>query len=210
MRIVKEMDPATEVVALCSAANIDPDLAFIDLVISHHQSAIDASRVVLALATHQEFRDFARNVVTAQQQPIRELKTICQDLERLADNMHLGQTCDMHIPYSRDLQDRALHQLDAGRPVHEVAALFGVHRTTLLRWRKRRSAGTLAPRPRTGRTPKIAPVDEPQLIAQVQATPDATLREHGTAWEAATGVAVSEATMCRALQKIGWSLKKRV
>jgi transposase len=115
----------------------------------------------------------------------------------------------MHKAYSRDLRERALVQLDAGRPVHEVAALFGVHRTTLLRWRQRRERGELAPRPRAGRTPKIGPAERPRLLAQVRAAPDATLREHCTAWEAATGVAVSAATMCRALKKVRWTLKKR-
>ncbi len=32
------------------------------------------------------------------------------------------------------LRERALRQVDAGRLVGEVAQLFGVHRTTLLRW----------------------------------------------------------------------------
>jgi transposase len=121
----------------------------------------------------------------------------------------LGQTWGMHKPYSRDLRERALRQLDAGRPVHEIADLFSVHRTTLLRWRQRLAMGELEPRPRPGRTPKIGPAEQLRLIAQVQAAPDATLREHCTAWEAATGVAVSEATMCRALQKVRWTLKKR-
>jgi transposase len=116
----------------------------------------------------------------------------------------------MHKPYSRDLQERALTQLDAGRAVHEVAELFGVHRTTLLRWRQRRAAGTLAPRPKPGRTPKIGRSDHPRLIAQVQTIPDATLREHCDAWHAATGMLVSEPTMCRALRKVRWTLKKRV
>jgi transposase len=116
----------------------------------------------------------------------------------------------MHKPYSRDLRERALGQLDAGRPVHEVAALFGVHRTTLLRWRRRRDLDEFDPRPRPGRIPKIGPADHSRLLAQVQTTPDATLREHGTTWASATGVAVSEATMCRALKTLRWTLKKRV
>jgi transposase len=115
----------------------------------------------------------------------------------------------MKRPRSRDLREQALGQLDAGRPVAEVASVFGVHRSTLARWRRQRAAGMLVPRPRARRPAKIAPTDHPRLIAQVQVTPDATLREHCTVWEAATGVSVSEATMCRALQQAGWPLKKR-
>src|SRR5829696_9036325 len=115
----------------------------------------------------------------------------------------------MDRPRSRDLRERALGQLDAGRPVAEVAAIFGVHRATLARWRRQRAAGVDRARPRRPRAAKIGPPDRPRLIAQVQATPDATPREHAAAWEAATGVSVSEATMCRALRKAGWPLKKR-
>jgi transposase len=111
--------------------------------------------------------------------------------------------------YSSDLRERALRQVDAGRPVGEVAELFGVHRTTLLRWRRRRAAGELDPRARPGRTPKIGRADRPRLLAQVAAAPDATLAEHCAAWAAMTGVAVSPATMCRALRRLGWPLKKR-
>jgi transposase len=115
----------------------------------------------------------------------------------------------MQRPRSRDLRDQALRQLDAGRPVAEVAALFGVHRSTLARWRQDRAAGLDGPRLRRPRPAKIGAADRPRLVAQVQAHPDATLREHGAAWEAATGIAVSEATMCRALRKAGLTLKKR-
>jgi transposase len=116
----------------------------------------------------------------------------------------------MQRPRSRDLRDQALRQLDAGRPVAEVAAVFGVHRSTLARWRQQRRAGLDGPRPRRPRAGKIARTEQPRLIAQVQATPDATLREHCATWDATTGVAVSEATMCRTLKRAGWPLKKRV
>jgi len=111
--------------------------------------------------------------------------------------------------YSSDLRERALRQVDAGRPVGEVAALFGVHRTTLLRWRQRRELGETAPRARPGRTPAIGRAQQSALLAQVTARPDATLAEHCAAWAAETGVAVSESTMCRALRRLGWPLKKR-
>jgi transposase len=110
---------------------------------------------------------------------------------------------------SRDLRERALRPVDAGRPVGEVAQLFGVHRTTLLRWRQRRDLGELAPRSRPGRTPAIGRAQQPALLAQVTARPDATLAEHCAAWAAGTGVVVSAATMCRALRRLGWPLKKR-
>ncbi len=55
----------------------------------------------------------------------------------------------------------------------------------------------------------IGPVQQPLLLAQVTARPDATLAEHCAAWAAETGVAVSALTKCRALGRLDWPLKKR-
>src|SRR5829696_4971420 len=110
---------------------------------------------------------------------------------------------------SSDLRERARRHVAAGRPVREIAAFVGVHRTTLLRWRWQRERGELGPRPRPGRTPVIGRAQPPALLAQVQATPDATLAEHCAVWADTAGVTVSVATMRRALQRLGWSLNKR-
>jgi len=111
--------------------------------------------------------------------------------------------------YSVDFRERALALVDGGRPLAEVAGLLAVGVATLKRWRRRRrTSGVVAPRPRPGRPPRIRPDQYAQLIAQVRATPDATLPEHCDAWAAATGERVSPATMCRALQKLELRLKK--
>jgi transposase len=111
---------------------------------------------------------------------------------------------------SADLRERRLRAIDAGLGQAEAARLFGVGTSTIKRWkRQRRERGTLAPAPRPGRTPLIGPEARAAVEAQVRATPDATLAEHCATWEAARGVTVSEATMSRALARIGWSLKKR-
>ena len=111
--------------------------------------------------------------------------------------------------YSVDFRERALALVDGGRSLAEVADLLGVGRATLKRWRQRRRAtGGVAPSPRPGRPPRIGPYQRTQLAAQVRAAPDATLAEHCATWEAATGVPVSPATMCRALQRLGLGLKK--
>jgi len=51
------MDPAALVAAFCAAEN--PDLAFIELTIPHHQMAIDASRAVLEQGAHPEIQEVA-------------------------------------------------------------------------------------------------------------------------------------------------------
>jgi transposase len=111
--------------------------------------------------------------------------------------------------YSADLRERLLGAIDVGLPQAEAARFFGVGESSIKRWRARRQAtGSLAASPRPGRTRRIGREAEAALLAQVQATPDATLAEHCATWAAATGVAVSESTMSRALRRAGWPLKK--
>lgn len=111
--------------------------------------------------------------------------------------------------YSVDFRERALALLVGGRSLAEVADLLGVGQATLKRWRcRQRQTGSVAPTPRPGRPPRISPYQHAQLIAQVKATPDATLPEHCAAWEATTGTRLSPATMCRVLQRLDLGLKK--
>lgn len=56
------------------------DLAFIDLVIPHHQMAVHQSRVGLQLAEHQELRELCQDVIDAQEAEIKELKEIRKEI----------------------------------------------------------------------------------------------------------------------------------
>ena len=111
--------------------------------------------------------------------------------------------------YSADLRERLLGAIDAGLPLAEAARLFGVCPSTIRRWRQRqRVTGSLAARPRPGRTPRIGPAQAAALQAQVAAAPDATLAMRCTVWEHQRGVRVSVATMSRVLRRLGITLKK--
>ena len=113
-------------------------------------------------------------------------------------------------PRSVDLREQVCRARDAGMPRTEVARLFGVSESSVTRWHRDWRAGrALAPKPRPGRPPRIARAEHPALAALVAADPDATLAMHGATWEAAHGVAVSAATMGRALRRAGLTLKKR-
>jgi transposase-like protein len=69
--------------------------------------------------------------------------------------------------YSTDLRERLVGALDAGFRPTEAAQYFGVTTRTMSRWRQRRRlAGTTAPLPRPGRTPKIAPERDSALRAR--------------------------------------------
>jgi transposase len=111
--------------------------------------------------------------------------------------------------YSVDLRERLLRAIDAGLSQAEAARLFGVGTATIERWRRRqRETGSVAPRRRSGRPPRIAPAQTAALTAQVRAHPDATLVEHCARWQREQGVRLSPATMSRALTRLGWPLKK--
>ncbi len=119
---------------------------------------------------------------------------------------------DMGI-YSKDLRIRALGAVDRGIPRREVVQTFRVSLTTLKRWLRMRKEGKdLAPGTSTGRRRRIlATLEEHKALwEQIEENDDATLERHCEMWERRTGVAVSVATMSRAIRhKLGWSYKKR-
>jgi uncharacterized protein (DUF305 family) len=50
------------------------DLMFIDMMIPHHQSAVDMAKDALAKAEHQEIKDLAQRVIDAQSKEIEQMK----------------------------------------------------------------------------------------------------------------------------------------
>jgi transposase len=113
--------------------------------------------------------------------------------------------------YSEDLRRRAVAAMDGGMPRSEVTRLFGVSRATLVRYLQlRRETGGLAPRPRRGPAPLKTAGLQVAVLPRLEEAPDATLEEHCTWWEQASGVRVSTATMSRVITKhLGWTREKR-
>src|ERR671921_2245628 len=113
--------------------------------------------------------------------------------------------------YSKDLRLRVLAAVDRGMPRREVAETFGVSVSTVKRYllRLRRETGGVEAKPIPGpAAPKRAALEE-GLPAQVRLNPDLTLEEHCKLFEEERGMAVSSATMSRALKALGLPLKKR-
>ena len=115
--------------------------------------------------------------------------------------------------YSKDLRLRVLDAVDRGLPRRRISELFGVSRTTIKRYVKRRREGRdLEPKPSTGRKRRIlsSPEEKRALWSQLEENDEVTLERHCELWEEHRGVRVSVATMSRAIrQKLGWTLKKR-
>jgi transposase len=112
--------------------------------------------------------------------------------------------------YSLDLRGRIVRAVDQGYARTEIIKLFGVSRATIKRYLKqRREIGHLHRKPMLGRPPKKSAPLQMHLIVQLEAHPDATLEMHCHLWEQASGVSVSTSTMSRAIQRVGWTRKKK-
>lgn len=112
--------------------------------------------------------------------------------------------------YSQDLRERIVGAVESGRAKSETARLFGVSLPTVRRYLAlRRLKGDLSAKPIAGRPRHIQPQHHPDLLAQLQAHPDATLEEHCQAWLQSHHQPLSLSTMHRAIRRLGYTLKKR-
>ena len=111
--------------------------------------------------------------------------------------------------YSEDLRERVIGAVERGERREEVAARFEVSVPTIERWlRLQRETGSLAPKPVPGPAAVKTEAVMAALPERLVEHADATLDEHCAWWREASGVAVSTATMSRALTRLGWSRKK--
>ncbi len=76
--MMQQMDANQQVATFCAAEN--PDLAFIEQVIPHHQMAISSSQIALEKAVHPETKAFAEKVIRDQQAEIDQLNLIKAEL----------------------------------------------------------------------------------------------------------------------------------
>lgn len=111
--------------------------------------------------------------------------------------------------YPAELRTRIVAAVDGGMAPREVARLFAVSERTIRRYRRQQGqTQDLHPKLSPGRTPRIGADHAARLQMQVAALPDATLAAHCAVWEQEHGVAVSIATMSRAIRRLGITLKK--
>ena len=101
----------------------------------------------------------------------------------------------------------------AGQPRREAARRFGVAVTTVKRAVvQQRETGSLERQPIPGYPRRIGPGSEQEarLGARLEAAPDATVLEHCAWWAEHEGQQLSEATMWRAMRRLGWTHKKSI
>ncbi len=111
--------------------------------------------------------------------------------------------------YSTDLKERLVRAVANGLPMREAARRLEVAVTTVKRAVvQQRATGSLARRPIPGRPRAISREQEAILRARLEGAPDATALEHCAWWAEHQGQQLSEATMWRALRRLGWTHKK--
>ena len=113
--------------------------------------------------------------------------------------------------YSKDLRLKVLSAIYRGTPRREVQDLFGVSRSTIKRWLKRRRlTGDLNIHKIPGRPSVKGKALRQWLPSQLKSNPDLTLTEHCEDFFDECGMEVSEATMSRNIRRLPgeWPLKK--
>ena len=112
--------------------------------------------------------------------------------------------------YSTDLKERLVRAVADGLPLREAARRFNVAVTTVKRAVvQQRETGSLERKPIPGYPRRIGPEREAALRERLEAAPDATVLEHCAWWAEHQGQPLSEATMWRAIRRLGWTHKKR-
>jgi len=118
----------------------------------------------------------------------------------------------MGKPYSLDLRQRICGYVTAGNSCRAAGRIFGVSAATAVRYAAdQRERGEISSKPQgrpEGRFGKLAP-HAGFLIEIVRAEPDITLQELSCALIDAHGVSVQLSSIHRALQRAGFSYKKR-
>jgi transposase len=114
-------------------------------------------------------------------------------------------------PYSPDLRERIVKAVATGESIKNVAQRYDVSESTVKRYNKRhRERGSLEADVSPGRPRLIPREQEVALIKQSESYPDATIEQHRERWNKGKKVKLSNATMCRALLRVGQTRKKRV
>jgi transposase len=111
--------------------------------------------------------------------------------------------------YSLDLRQKIVESVKKGVPKAETARRFGVDRATVKRYCKQLDErGTLEPRKAPGRVPKLDEKAMKLILEDLEERPGATHSQRAEFLFAASGVKVSEATVCRAVGRLRRSRKK--
>jgi transposase len=115
----------------------------------------------------------------------------------------------MARPYSEDLRERVVAEVDEGTGVEETARRFRVGRSTIWRWlQRRRESGSVAASPMGGDRRSRLDGERNWLLGRLEEVPDLTLEEIRQEL-AERGTPVGHATVWRFLEREDLTLKKK-
>ena len=108
-----------------------------------------------------------------------------------------------------DRRTKVVESVRRGSSKSETARRFGFDRSTVKRYVKRLDVcGSPAPKRRLGKHPKLNQRAMWLINEDLEVRPWATHKQRGEFLSAICGVRVSEATICRAIKRLGHSRKK--
>ena len=109
------------------------------------------------------------------------------------------------MTYSMDLRERVVTAVESGEAIASVARRFSVAWPTVRDWRDRHRRGELTPRtPGPKGSVKLTAADEQRMGQAVAAQPGITAKQ----LIPMLSVQVVGSTVCRALKRLGLSLKR--
>jgi transposase len=112
--------------------------------------------------------------------------------------------------YSPDLRERVIHSWQQGQTQAWIANTFEISVSTIKRYISQyRAVGHVEAKVPTYKQPTIGNEQLRELVTQLEAHRDATLAQHIQWWGEQTGQWVSTSMMWRAIDRAGWTRKKR-
>ena len=113
----------------------------------------------------------------------------------------------MAKPYSMDLRERMVRAVKGGRSRHEVARIFGVSPSCVIKLMQRyRETGAVEPAKFDGYKKPILTAHEDKVRKLVAARPDMTVSDLASAL-AALGIRVGRSSVQRFLKRLGLTFK---
>jgi transposase len=112
--------------------------------------------------------------------------------------------------YSQDLRERVIHGWQSGKTQARLAETFEISVSTVKRYiAQYRAEGHVRAKQQKYKHPTINDEQQKELVKQLQAHPDATLEQHVLWWGQQSGQKVNRSMMWRAIDRAGWTRKKR-
>lgn len=112
--------------------------------------------------------------------------------------------------YSQDLRERVISSWQQGKTQAWIAATFEISVSSIKRYISQyRVVGHVEAKVQKYKQPTIGDEQLVTLVKQLEEHPDATLEQHTMWWTEQTGQPVNRSMMWRAIERAGWTRKKR-